>query len=206
MINLDNYRGGFVDEHSHYRDGSEITDFENYYSQNGEEGVLEKIFSTLDITNGVFVNAGCDDAPVDGVDYSNCQFSEGQDLSRAYIPNSNLSFISFIKVIFDKSIMMNSILANGNFAESSFFRANLYEANLEGGNFEKANFTSANLTRVSFKGASLIEATFKDSNLFESDFTGANIINASFEGANLNNAIWVDGKKCSLGSIGECKK
>ena len=26
------------------------------------------------------VIAGCDDAPVDGVDYSNCQFSEGQDL------------------------------------------------------------------------------------------------------------------------------
>ena len=74
------------------------------------------------------VNAGCDDAPSDGVDYSNCQFSEGQDLSRTYIPNSNLSFVSFIKVILDKSIMMNSILVNGNFAESSFFRANLYEA------------------------------------------------------------------------------
>ena len=106
------------------------------------------------------VNAGCDDTPTDGVDYSNCQFSEGQDLSRSYIPNSNLSFISFIKVIFDKSIMMNSILTNGIFPESSFVRANLYEANLEGGNFEKTNFTSANLTRVNFKGASLIEAIF----------------------------------------------
>ena len=61
MINLDNYRGGFVDEHSHYRDGSEITDFENYYSQNGEDGVLEKIFEVLNITKGTFVNAGCDD-------------------------------------------------------------------------------------------------------------------------------------------------
>ena len=150
--------------------------------------------------------AGCDDAPTDGVDYSNCQFSEEQDLSRAYIPNSNLSFISLIKVNFDKSIMMNSVLSNGNFAESSFFRANLYEANLEGGNFEKTNFTSANLTRVNFKAASLIEANFKDSNLFEADFTGSNITNASFEGANLNNAIWVDGKKCSLGSIGICNK
>ena len=102
-------------------------------------------FIVLSLLISSSVNAGCDDAPTDGVDYSNCQFSEGQDLSRAYIPNSNLSFISFIKVILDKSIMMNSILANGNFAESSFFRANLYEANLEGGNFEKANFTSANL-------------------------------------------------------------
>ena len=70
-------------------------------------------------------NAGCDDAPTDGVDYSNCQFSEGQDLSRAYIPNSNLSFISFIKVTLDKGVMMNSSLANGNFLESSFIKSNL---------------------------------------------------------------------------------
>jgi len=150
--------------------------------------------------------AGCDDAPTDGVDYSNCQFSEGQDLSRAYIPNSNLSFISFIKVTFDKGVMMNSTLANGNFVESSFIRTNLYEANLEGGIFEKANFSSANLTRVNFTGASLIETDFSNSNLFESNLTGANILNANFEGANLNNAIWIDGIKCSLGSIGKCVK
>ncbi len=152
------------------------------------------------------VNASCDDTPTDGVDYSNCQFSEGQDLNGAYIPNSNLSFISFIKVIFDKGVMMNSILANGNFVEASFVRTNLYESNLEGGLFEKANFSSANLTRVNFKGASLIEANFNNSNLFEADFTGANILNSNFEGANLNNAIWIDGKKCGLGSIGKCVK
>ena len=151
-------------------------------------------------------NAGCDDAPTDGVDYSNCQFSEGQDLSGAYIPNSNLSFISFIKVTFDKGVMMNSTLANGNFVESSFIRTNLYEANLEGGIFEKANFSSANLTRVNFKGSSLIEANFSNSNLFEADLTGANILNTNFEGANLNNTIWIDGIKCSLGSIGKCAK
>ena len=152
------------------------------------------------------INAGCDDAPVDGVDYSNCQFSEGQDLSRAYIPNSNLSFISFIKVIFDKGVMMNAILSNGNFIESSFIKTNLYEANLEGGIFEKANFSSANLTRVNFKGASLIEANFSNSNLFEADLTGANILNANFEGSNLSNSIWIDGMKCSLDSIGKCNK
>ena len=160
----------------------------------------------LSLTISTVVNASCDDAPTDGVDYSNCQFSEGQDLSRAYIPNSNLSFISFIKVTFDKGVMMNSILANGNFVESSFVRTNLYESNLEGGIFEKANFSSANLTRVNFKGTSLIETNYSNSNLFEADLTGANILNANFEGANLNNAIWIDGIKCSLGSIGRCVK
>ena len=165
---------------------------------------LSILVLSLMISNGV--NAGCDDAPTDGVDYSNCQFSEGQDLSRAYIPNSNLSFISFIKVTFDKGVMMNSTLANGNFVESSFIRTNLYEAILEGGIFEKANFSSANLTRVNFKGASLIETNFNNSNLFEADLTGANVLNANFEGANLNNAIWIDNIKCSLGSIGKCIK
>ena len=169
---------------------------------------IKKILSIL-ILSLLFnsaVNAGCDDTPVDGVDYSNCQFSEGQDLSRAYIPNSNLSFISFIKVTFDKGVMMNATLSNGNFVESSFIRTNLYEANLEGGIFEKANFSSANLTRVNFKGASLIETSFTNSNLFEADLTGANILNATFEGANLNNATWIDGTTCSLGSIGKCNK
>tara|TARA_B100000579_G_C22347921_1_gene628058 strand:- start:70 stop:582 length:513 start_codon:yes stop_codon:yes gene_type:complete len=160
------------------------------------------IFSILLFGN---VNAGCDDAPGDGVDYEGCSFSDEQNLTGTYLPNSNLSFTGFIKVIFDKSIMMNSRLSNGNFPESSFIRANLYEAVLEGGNFEKTNFTSANLTRANFKAASLIEANFNNANLFEADFTGANILNANFEGANLNNAIWVDGKRCILGSIGKCK-
>ena len=33
-----------------------------------------------------------------------------------------------------------------------------------------------------------------------------NILNATFEGANLNNAVWIDGTKCLLGSIGKCNK
>tara|TARA_B100000686_G_C16126334_1_gene635143 strand:+ start:38 stop:562 length:525 start_codon:yes stop_codon:yes gene_type:complete len=159
--------------------------------------------SFLFITNA---KSACDDPPGDGVDYSGCAFSDGQDLTGTYMPNSNLSFTGFIKVIFDKSIMMNSTLANGNYPESSFIRANLYETNFEGGSFEKTNFTSANLTRANFKASSLIEANFANSNLFEADFTGANILNANFEGANLNNATWSDGKKCGLDSIGQCKK
>ena len=151
-------------------------------------------------------NAGCDDPLADGVDYTNCRFSDGQDLAGSFLPNSNLSFAGFIQVNFDKSIMMNSILAYGSFSESSFVRANLYESNFQGANLEKSNFTSANLTRANFLGASLIETNFKDSNLFEANFTAANITNANFEGSNLNNATWADGKKCGLGSIGECKK
>ena len=150
------------------------------------------------------VNAACDDPPDDGVDYSSCAFSDGQDLTGTYLPNANLSFTGFIKVIFDKSIMMNSKLANGNFPESSFIRANLYETNFEGGNFEKTNFTNANLTRVDFMGATLIEANFQNANLMEANFTSANITNANFENANLIGATWTNGKTCGPDSIGTC--
>ena len=35
-------------------------------------------------------NAGCDDAISDGVDYTNCRFSEGQDLKGSYLPDELL--------------------------------------------------------------------------------------------------------------------
>ena len=152
------------------------------------------------------VHAGCDDAIADGVDYTNCRFSEGQDLKGSYLPNSNLSFASFIQVNFNKSIMMNSILAFGMFSESTFIRANLYESNFQGANFEKSDFTSANLTRANFTGSTLIETNFKNANLMEANFLSANLTNASFEGANLNGATWTDGKKCGTNSIGICNK
>lgn len=62
MIKLDDYRSGFTSEtHPFYEDGFSVNDYKNSYSQNGEEGVLEKIFETLNIRNGLFVNAGADD-------------------------------------------------------------------------------------------------------------------------------------------------
>jgi uncharacterized protein YjbI with pentapeptide repeats len=40
--------------------------------------------------------------------------------------------------------------------------------------------------------------------LYEANLLGANISGAVFDEANLSSAIWVDGKKCALGSIGVC--
>ncbi len=125
--------------------------------------------------------AGCEDPINDGVDYTNCRFSDGQDLQGSYLPNSTLSFTSFI-------------------------RANLYESILVGANFEKANFTGANLTRADFMGSTLIEANFQNSNLMEANFTSSNITNANFDGANLIGALWTNGETCGPNSIGVCNK
>ena len=82
------------------------------------------VLSLFFVTNS---NAACDDPLTDGVDYSNCRFSDAQDLQGSYLPNSNLSFASFIQVNFDKSIMMNSNLSL-NIANANFEGANLIGA------------------------------------------------------------------------------
>ena len=50
------------------------------------------IFSLFFFTNS---NAACDDPLTDGVDYSNCRFSDAQDLQGSYLPNSNLIICKF---------------------------------------------------------------------------------------------------------------
>ena len=50
----------------------------------------------------------------------------------------------------------------------------------------------------------MFTSSFKGANLYAANLLGANIAGAIFEEANLSNAIWVDGTKCSLGSIGTC--
>jgi hypothetical protein len=50
--------------------------------------------------------AACDDPLTDGVDYSKCVFSDGQDLKGSYIPNSNLSFTCLNQVNFDKRLFL----------------------------------------------------------------------------------------------------
>ena len=163
--------------------------------------VLALLFSLLFLSNS---NAACDDPLTDGVDYSKCRFSDAQDLQGSYLPNSNLSFASFVQVNLDKSIMMNSNLSFGTFPESTFVRANLYETISIGANFEKSNFSGSNLTRVDFMCATLIEANFQNANLMEANFTSSNITNANFDGSNLIGATWTNGQTCGPDSISVC--
>ena len=67
--------------------------------------ILFIIFSLFFFTNS---NAACDDPLTDSVDYSNCRFSDAQDLQGSYLPNANLSYARFIQVTFDKSFLMTS--------------------------------------------------------------------------------------------------
>ena len=59
---------------------------------------MKKLFALV-VTLGFCTNAfaGCEDSINDSVDYTNCRFSDGQDLQGSYLPNSKLSFTSLFR-------------------------------------------------------------------------------------------------------------
>ena len=152
-----------------------------------------------------FSYSACDDQPANDVDWTNCNFVENLDLSGAGMANAKMLGVNLSLSNFEKSQINNSNLSIGNFIFSNFSNSNLYSSNLQGANCNNANFDNANLAKVNFEGSNLFGASFKGANLYEANLLGANISGAIFDEANLSNTIWIDGKKCSLGSIGSCQ-
>ena len=72
--------------------------------------------------------------------------------------------------------------------------------------FSGLDMYGARLVGSNLSGANLSDASFIDANLSDANLTGANIKGATCAGAKLSNTTWVDGKKCSSGSVGKCSK
>lgn len=116
------------------------------------------------------------DAP--GVDMNHASMTTMR-LDNANLQGANLSY---------------AILQLTNLQGANLMLANLEGAHMHGVNLSKANLMLSNLTRV---------------NLLDANLTGANLRGANLNGAilmkaQLDNAIWVDGRVCAVGSIGEC--
>ena len=148
--------------------------------------------------------AACEDQPTNEVDWSNCNFMEMLDLSGVSLANAQMSGVNLALVNFEKSQINNANMSFGNFILGNFNNSNLFSANMQYANCNNTVFDNANLAKVNFEGANLFMSSFKGANLFEVNLLGANIANANFEEANLSHAIWIDGRKCALGSVGQC--
>lgn len=124
-----------------------------------------------------------------GVNWSGCNLS-GAQLLKAKLIAANL---------------MNVNLQTANLYSADLSHANLKYAQLHLTNLQYVDFTKANLTGASLMGADLSGASFSQANLSYSDFRDANIGTTDFSNARLDNAIWIDGRTCSVNSIGSCK-
>ncbi len=133
-------------------------------------------------------DADCESAPAPMINWENC-LKPGLNIASATLTGANLR---------------NSGLAMSNMMTVDLVGADLRYADLSLSNLSYANFEGANL-----KGANLQQADLSYSNLTDSDLSFANLRDAKLGGSDLQNAtldkaIWIDGRVCAVGSIGNC--
>ncbi len=134
-----------------------------------------------------------------------CDLS-GIDLSGKKLNNIDVRKANLTGAIFRKCDLNGANLQKANLAHAKFENANL----------EKASFTETNLAWTRFDFANLKHSSFLKANMKETTLSGAELRNASFKGtvfigvnthlSYLVDAIWHDGIKCKIGSIGKCVK
>ncbi len=130
----------------------------------------------------------CNTPPEPGINWNYCQ-KPGENLQHSDLRDSNLS---------------NTNLSNANLQKSQLSNSNLSYATLKSANLGGAILRNAKLT-----GSQLYGAHLQNSDLQEADLSYSNLKNAMLDGANLNkanlsHAIWIDGRTCLAGSIGQC--
>jgi hypothetical protein len=76
----------------------------------------------------------------------------------------------------------------------------LSSANLSGADLSNSTLFGGNLAKANLSGANL-----SGTNLFEADLSGADLSKANLTKTYLDQATWPNGKRCKVGSVGECK-
>lgn len=133
--------------------------------------------------------ADCNQPPHPGVNWSNCTMEgvalSGSDLRGALMKNMRLS---------------RAVLTAANLATADLAYATLSVADLR-----RANLRDARLIGASLRGANLSGADLQGADLSYANLTGAHLDGANLRGARLDKAIWVDGRYCGSGSVGQCR-
>lgn len=123
-----------------------------------------------------------------GVNWNNCLKSQAElanlDLDGAKLRNSQLSGAN----------LMNTTLVDADIAYANLRHANLSYSELRGASLFGANLSEADLSNADLSGADLAYA----------DLSDAKLGGAELNQVRLDHAIWIDGRVCATGSIGEC--
>jgi hypothetical protein len=131
----------------------------------------------------------CNAAPAPGVDWSYCTL-EGLHLSKVDLSRANLRSVDLRGADLAGARLVGADLSYGSLGTADLAGADLTGARLVGTGLGGADLRGANLTR---------------SDLSYANLRGARLAGARLTGANLDQAIWVDGRICVRGSVGECR-
>lgn len=100
--------------------------------------------------------------------------------------------------------MQNISLARADLQHTDLTAADLSFADLALARLSGANLREAKLTGASLRGALLATANLTAADLSYADLSQATIDGAVFTGAKLDKTIWIDGRVCTVGSVGVC--
>ena len=78
-------------------------------------------------------------------------------------------------------------------------------ADLSGANLSGADLTNTVMSNANLAGANLTGAILTGANFFEANLKGADTSKATLTKAYFDQATWTNGKRCAVGSIGQCK-
>ena len=79
--------------------------------------------------------------------------------------------------------------------------ADVSSANLSGADLSNSTLYQGDLSNANLSGANLSNA-----NLSEVSLSGANVSKANFNKTYLDQSTWINGKRCKIGSVGQCKQ
>ncbi len=94
----------------------------------------------------------------------------------------------------------NAALADAILVEADLYRADLRYVDLSGADLSYARLEQAVLKGANLRHVDLTNADLRNADLSFADLSRARIGGARFESARLEGAIWVDGKRCEVGS------
>lgn len=135
------------------------------------------------------LTVACQKKAAPNINWNNCQL-QGRKLLQQDLRNSKLR---------------RANLAGANLSGAKMHGSDLSYANLSVAKLKQADLSKATLIGAALKDADLQHVNLKNANLSYANLKGAKIVGADLKNAILDHAIWIDQRKCAVGSLGICK-
>ena len=152
---------------------------------------------SLAVGYGVYLGApvtepdpDCSAPPARGVNWRNCRL-DGAVVETADLQGARLG---------------NAQLRGARMPGTLFVEADLQYTDLSGSDLSHGEFVRARMKGAMLRNADLSYADLSHADLRFANLSDANLGGALLEGSRLDNAIWLDGKECGAGSVGECRR
>lgn len=124
-------------------------------------------------------------------------------------PNVNWDNCQLAALQAKRSDLTDSSIRNANLIKADLQAAKLVSSNFSYTDLSGSNLKKVQLDKAILKGANLRSANLRSSSLKQADLSYADLRDADLQGADLtlvvlDKAIWIDGRLCRPGSIGQC--